>query len=177
MNASDLTPRPDPAWFIRPGGEDGSGHIHGTGHAARVTIHAGELATVLGLADWQVQAARLAGLWHDIGREHDGGDYFHGARSAGKVVGLGLHRGVARPVLEVALLAVTFHSAEDRRGEEASRYATNPAAALSVFRVLKDADALDRVRFGRNGLDLRLLRFKESHAMVGRAVELVRSVV
>jgi HD superfamily phosphodiesterase len=177
VNASDLTPRPDPAWFIRPGGEDGSEHIHGTGHATRVTMHAVELATVLGLAGWQVEAARLAGLWHDIGREHDGGDYFHGARSAGKVVGLGLHRGVDRPVLEVALLAVTYHSAEDRRGEEASRHATNPGAALSVYRVLKDADALDRVRFGRHGLDPNLLRFEESHAMIARAVELVRSVV
>jgi HD superfamily phosphodiesterase len=176
VNANELTPRPDPTWFIRASGEDGSADIHGTGHATRVTTHAVELATVLGLADWQVEAARLAGLWHDIGREHDGGDYFHGARSAGKIVGLGLHRGVERPVLEAALLAVTYHSAEDRRGEEASRYTKNPAAALAVYRVLKDADALDRVRFGRFGLDPNLLRFKESHAMIARAVELLRSV-
>lgn len=33
----------------------------------------------------------------------------------------------------------------------------------------------DRVRFGRNRLDLRQLRFEESHPMVAKAAELVRS--
>lgn len=74
----------------------------------------------------------------------DGGDYFHGARSAGKVIGLGLHRGIAPLTLEVALLTVTLHNVEDRRGEEAARRATDPGGALAVYRVLKDADALDR---------------------------------
>jgi len=176
MNPPIALARPDRAWFIRSTGEDGSADIHGVGHATRVTIHAVELATVLRLPDRQVEAARLAGLWHDIGREHDGGDYFHGARSAGKVIGLGLHRGIALPVLELALLAVNFHNVEDRWGEDAARFATEPGAALAVFRVLKDADALDRVRFGRNRLDPRLLRFEASHAMVARAVELLHSV-
>jgi hypothetical protein len=175
MNPPFDLARPDPAWFIRSHGEDGSADIHGVGHATRVTIHAVELATVLGLAGWQVESARLAGLWHDIGREHDGGDYFHGARSAGKVIGLGLHRGIALPVLEVALLAVNFHNVEDRWGEDAARFATEPGAALAVFRVLKDADALDRVRFGPGHLKLHLLRFPESRCRVDRAFELVRA--
>jgi HD superfamily phosphodiesterase len=166
---------PEPAWFVRSDGEDGSKYIHGLGHATRVTIHAVELATALGLGAWQVDAVRLAGLWHDIGREHDGGDYFHGARSAGKVIGLGLHRGVAPLALEVALLAVTFHNVEDRRGEEAARRATDPGGALAVYRVLKDADALDRVRFGRNHLDPKQLRLELSHARIDRAVELFKS--
>ena len=174
MNLPSALAGPDPAWFIRSNGEDGSADIHGVGHATRVTIHAVELATALRLPDWQVEAARLAGLWHDIGREHDGGDYFHGAKSAGKVVGLGLHRGVALPTLEVALLAVTFHNVEDRRGEDAARYATDPAAALAVFRVLKDADALDRVRFGLNRIDPKQLRLEVSHGRIVRAVELLR---
>ncbi len=174
MNPPVALARPDPAWFIRSDGEDGSQDIHGVGHATRVTIHAVELATALGLPDWQVEAARLAGLWHDIGREHDGGDYFHGARSAGKVIGLGLHRGIALPILEVALLAVNFHNVEDRRGEDAARYATDPAAALAVFRVLKDADALDRVRFGLNRIDPKQLRLEVSHGRIVRAVELLR---
>jgi HD superfamily phosphodiesterase len=166
---------PDPAWFVRSHGEDGSSLIHGVGHARRVTAHAFELAMALRLPAWQVEAARLAGLWHDIGREHDGGDYFHGARSAGKVIGLGLHRGVAPATLEVALLAVTFHNVPDSWGERAAGEASDRTSALAVFRVLKDADALDRVRFGPRGLDPTLLRFKESHARIERAVELVRS--
>ena len=174
MNPPFALDRPDATWFIRSTGEDGSADIHGVDHATRVTIHAVELATALRLPDWQVEAARLAGLWHDIGREHDGGDYFHGARSAGKVIGLGLHRGMALPILEVALLAVNFHNVEDRWGEEAARFATEPTAALAVFRVLKDADALDRVRFGRNRLDPKQLRLEASHDRIGRALELLR---
>ncbi|MBK9518151.1 MAG: hypothetical protein IPO09_12540 [Anaeromyxobacter sp.] len=168
-----LLTRPDPAWFIRPDGEDGSATIHGVGHVTRVTVHAVELATQLGLAGWQVEAARLAGLWHDIGREHDGGDYFHGGRSAGKAVGLGLHLGVEPRTLEVALFAVTYHAVEDHWGEEASELTSDPAATLAVYRVLKDADALDRVRFGRHRLDVRQLRHPEARVRIERAVQLV----
>lgn len=165
--------RPDPAWFRRSGGEDASTGIHGVDHVTRVTVHAVELALALGLPPWQVEAARLAALWHDIGRERDGADFHHGARSAGKVLGLGLHAGVAPPVLELALLAVTFHAGDDRWGEAEARRLPDPEAALAVFRVLKDADALDRVRFGRSGLDARLLRLEASRRRIRRAVELL----
>ena len=47
----------------------------------------------------------------------------------------------------------------------------DPEAALRVFRVLKDADALDRVRLG--DLDVSYLRFPESVQRVDRAWELL----
>ncbi len=50
----------------------------------------------------------------------------------------------------------------------------DPAAALAVFRVLKDADALDRVRFGLNRIDPKQLRLEVSHGRIVRAVELLR---
>jgi hypothetical protein len=73
----------------------------------------------------------------------------------------------------VALLAVTFHNVDDRWGEEATRRLPDPAAALAVYRVVKDADALDRVRFGRGHLDVRQLRLEASLARIDRAVALV----
>ena len=47
-------------------------------------------------------------------------------------------------------------------------------AVLRVFRVLKDADALDRVRLG--DLDPSYLRFEVSRESVERAWELLREI-
>jgi hypothetical protein len=168
---------PDASWFLRPDGEDGSAGVHGIAHAWRVGVHASELAEALSLPPWEREALRLAALWHDIGRDSDGGDYFHGGKSAGKVVGLGLHRGVEPVTLEVALLAVTFHSATDRWGEEAAAKSSDPDAALRVYRLLKDADGLDRIRLGARRLDVAMLRFPESRARIERARELLRMPV
>ncbi|MGB8930732.1 MAG: HD domain-containing protein [Anaeromyxobacteraceae bacterium] len=160
--------------FVRPDGKDGSQSIHGVGHVWRVGVHARELAEALRLPPWEREALRLAALWHDIGRTCDGRDDFHGAKSAGKVVGLGLHRGVRTTTLAVALFAVTYHSAPDPVGEEAVEGEDDPDATLRVFRLLKDADGLDRLRLGEHKLDVRQLRHAESRHRVARARELLR---
>ncbi len=113
-------PSPDPRWFIRPDGKDASRTIHGVTHTLRVMIHAVEIAEGLRVAAWEREAVVLAALWHDIGRTHDGGDYYHGAKSAGKVVGLGLHAGHPQPLVEVALYAATHHSGDERHAERAA---------------------------------------------------------
>jgi HD superfamily phosphodiesterase len=165
-------PRPDPAWFLRPDGTDGSPGIHGVGHTVRVLVHAVEIAEALGAVGWERDSVVLAALWHDIGRTDDGADYYHGAKSAGKAVGLGLHRGVDARVLETALHAVTHHSGSEPHGERAARWLPEPDAALRVFRILKDADGLDRVRLG--DLDPSYLRLEPSRRRVERASQLLR---
>jgi len=171
----DAVPHPDPAWFLRSSGEEASGTIHGVAHARRVAVHALDLADALGASRVERDAVLLAALWHDIGREHDGGDYFHGARSAGKVLGLGLHRGVPPRVLELALFACTYHVPEDGWAERAARYESDPRAALRVLRILKDADALDRVRLGERSLKTDFLRLPESLGLVELAWALLRA--
>ena len=160
-------------WFARPNGELGS-RLHGVEHTRRVLIHATELGATLGLVPGEIEAVSHAALWHDIGRTHDGVDYYHGAKSAGKVIGLGLHEGIDRYVLDLALFAVTHHSGSEEHAERAatSRHTADPAATLRVFRVLKDADGLDRVRLG--DLDVSYLRFPESRERIDRAWELLR---
>jgi hypothetical protein len=167
-------PMPDAAWFLRPDGRDGSGAIHGVGHTFRVMIHGFELAQELGVAAWEREAVVRAALWHDIGRTFDGGDHFHGGKSA--VVGLGLHAGLEPLVVETALHAATYHCVPDRYGEETARFLPGAAGALRVFQILKDADALDRVRFGSGRLDERQLRLAASRGRLERACELVRLV-
>jgi hypothetical protein len=173
MTSPDGLPEPDPAWFLRPDGEDGSLGIHGLNHTRRVMIHAEEIATALGVEPRVREAAVRAALWHDIGRTDDGGDYYHGAKSAGKVVGLGLHRGHPPSVVELALLAVTHHSGGEEYGVRAAEeFFDDPDAALLVFRILKDADGLDRVRLG--DLDVTRLRLPGSDRRVDRAEYLLR---
>ena len=167
-------PRPDPRWFLRPDGEDASGTIHGVSHTLRVMFHATEIADGLGVAAWERETVVLAALWHDIGRTHDGGDYYHGAKSAGKVVGLGLHRGLNPFHVDVALYAVTHHSGDEGHGERAARWFDDEEAALRIFRILKDADGLDRVRL--RDLDPSRLRLPGSSARVERAGELLRLI-
>jgi hypothetical protein len=182
-------PQPQAAWFIRPNGFDAAPTIHGMRHTRRVLIHATAIAEALGLEPWQREAIELAACWHDIGRTHDGVDYYHGAKSAGKVVALGLHEGVDRLVYETALFAVTQHCVDERRakdeacrlryfvddgeGEWVPRYA-DAADVMPVFLVLKDADGLDRVRLG--GVDMSYMRTDPARGMEARAWELLAEI-
>ena len=159
------------AWFVRPNGFDASGTVHGLAHTLRVWVHAQALAQTLGLRLWQMEALHHAALWHDIGRVDDNTDYYHGARSAGRVIGLGLHEGLAADVREAALFSCTHHCGSERHAERALLATPAPAGYRAVFRVLKDADALDRVRI--HDLDPDQLRHDESRARVPRALELL----
>jgi hypothetical protein len=159
-------------------------------HARRVLVHATAIAEALGLEPWQREAVELAACWHDIGRTHDRVDYFHGAKSAGKVVALGLHEGIEPHVYETALFAVTHQCGSERHAEEAAchvRYFVDPGGSgswmrrfvdavdvMSVFVVLKDADGLDRVRLG--DLDMSYMRTDPAKGMEARARELLREI-
>jgi HD superfamily phosphodiesterase len=169
-------PAPDPRWFVRPSGEDAARTIHGVSHTVRVMIHAAEIAVTERVSDRERETAVLAALWHDIGRTHDGVDYYHGAKSAGKVVGLGLHAGLPPDQVEVALHAVTHHSGDEGHAERAASWLADRDAAHRVFLILKDADGLDRVRLGDGDLDVSYLRLRGSRSRVERAWELLRLV-
>lgn len=164
----------DPDWFTRPDGSVASGGIHGIGHTKRVLLHTLDISAGVGVADWERQAAVLAAAWHDIGRVHDGADYYHGALSAGKVVGLGLQIGIEPRVRDAALFAVTHHSGSEVHAERDAEWNRDGGATLRVFQILKDADALDRVRLG--DLDTDYLRFEYSVTRVDRAWELFAAV-
>jgi len=117
------------------------------------------------------ESTLLAALWHDIGRTDDGRDHYHGAKSAGKVVGLGLHREHPPAVVELALLAVTHHCGSEDHGIRATGEHPDATAARRVFPLLKDADGLDRVRLG--DLDAGFLRLPPSSQRVARARQLL----
>jgi hypothetical protein len=164
----------DPGWFDRPDS------IHGLSHTRRVLIHATEIAAARDLdPDW-FDSLVLAVAWHDIGRTHDGREPEHEPRSAAKVLQLGLGDGVERSRLIRALFAVEWHSVPDalavERAAALARGGFKPEVGtmLRVLWVLKDADALDRVRI--NDLDVNQLRYPCSQARVEEAWRLLSEI-
>lgn len=123
---------------------------------------------------WEIEAVRFAAMWHDIGRMCDGVDYYHGAKSAGKVIGLGLHLAVDPIILDAALFAVTHHCGSEEHALRAARNSCEPDAYVRVLYVLQDGDALDRARLG--DLDEDYLHYAPSCLRVERAYELLDEV-
>ncbi len=149
----DLVPSPD--LFHRPS------VIHGQAHVARVMVHAFRLLDALG---WSEEAPRLwaAVYLHDLARRHDGVCPHHGQWAAERLPHLAGVRvlftrgGVRDEDVDAIATAVTWHS----RPQELDR--DHPHWRLTSL--LKDADALDRVRI--DALDPRYLRHEASHTMI-----------
>ncbi len=147
--------------------------IHGQRHVGRVMIHAMRLADVL-----HYGAVTRAMLWaavylHDLRRTHDLECHVHGrdavkhlltnAELYAKIVTvIEAASGMSARDLLPIRTAVTYHSLPAELSD------WHPAWTLTAL--LKDADALDRVRI--DDLDPRYLRFKETHTMIDFAWQL-----
>jgi hypothetical protein len=138
--------------------------LHGQAHVTRVMIHAIRLIEATG------QTGHAPRLWaavflHDIARTHDGICYRHGADAARRLRGEALlqHRlaeaGLTEADYPAIEAAVTAHSAPNEVRRDHEHW---PLIAL-----LKDADALDRVRI--NDLDSNYLRHPQAKQMVSFA--------
>ena len=169
-----------PAWWFRR-----ASRLHGESHTRRVHVHAQRLLERL---RWDEADARLvlrAALWHDIGRETDGVEPPHGARGAARADELGLTAGL--PPDDAALVRFAIPGTRCRTGaprrrrpssprpKTAARRLAQPERALRVLWLLKDADALDRVRLGfGERADPRQLRHPEAIDQIRFADRAVR---
>jgi hypothetical protein len=149
-----LARRPDvpQAWFRRVS------RVHGVSHTQRVHIHAQRLIETLGWSEADGGLVLSAVLWHDIGRHGDGVEPRHGASSVARTDELGLAAGLSPADAAAVRFAILRHSLPDGDApEQAARLETSadearrlaePERALRILGLLKDADALDRVRLG-----------------------------
>ncbi len=176
-------------WFLR------TSTLHGIGHTQRVHIHAQRLAAEHAWSDADTRLALQAALWHDIGRTDDDVDPHHGAASALRAARLGLTAQLSETDAEVVLFAVRFHSLSDEEAVEAAwtsavergpawpgsdaraRIREDPERALGILWLLKDADALDRVRLAEwEAADPDQLRLPGSERLLPFAAELYKAV-
>lgn len=184
---AQLAPVVPPEWFVDPGRAPG---LHGAKHIRRVYLLVLRLTVELGKSGPQPgmpqpdgrlgDLALHAALWHDLGRTHDGVEPGHGARSAERVLELGMTAHLPADDAALVLFAVRNHSLADDEGRDAA-FATyhtatagdGPEAALTVLWLLKDADALDRVRLAPgDGCDPGQLRYAASRELLPFATRL-----
>lgn len=144
-------------------------HVHGQRHVARVMIHAMRLIDATGTEHLRTQLWAAVFL-HDLARTHDGECHRHGADAVARwkhepalatMLGERQIHFDAEPGVQ---LAVRLHCMPKRH--EPPRDSPDwPLVAL-----LKDADALDRVRLG--DLDPSYLRWPQARKMIDFAQQL-----
>ena len=143
---------------------DNQSSLHGINHTYRVMYH----CLVLGDLMQNRKAALLAFMGafiHDMARKHDGFCTGHGAWATTYKLpvfrGLFIESGASGEELKLIARAVHYHSLS------VDLPVSDPG--WEVCAILKDADALDRIRLGETNLRPEYLRFSESHTLIAHA--------
>lgn len=131
-------------------------HIHGVAHIERVLLFGGLIAMQNHCNEEDTKLLLTACSYHDIGRIDDSLDDDHGRRSSEKLPSV---ISLSSEDMAIVQAAIYSHSIDDSRMENviASFGILDKARAIRVAKMLKDADALDRVRV--YDLDPNYLRF------------------
>lgn len=143
---------------------------HGINHTYRVMYHVLNIGQRAGM-NQEIKSAFCAAFIHDMARSHDSYCTEHGPRAAqlkfpvfkNSFQSLGLNHDDLRAIK----LAISNHSI---RHEIFTGHKYYKTVAL-----LKDADALDRVRIGENNLKIQYLRIPESLQLIDFAKKLYYS--
>lgn len=153
--------------------------VHGMPHYERVLLYALLIAGQELPDDAEaMEILAHAAVWHDSRRMDDYLDTGHGARAAvyyhdycGKHPEIHFH-----PESE---LLMRFHDIDDSKGFDriAKQFADRKDYVSTLFRIFKDADALDRWRLGDTGLDPAFLRTETAKGMVSFSKGLVESTM
>ncbi|MCM1348649.1 MAG: isochorismatase family protein [Firmicutes bacterium] len=134
--------------------------IHAAYHCERVLMYALMVAwKEVGDDKRVLNALAHASVFHDTRRQDEYLDTGHGARAA--VYYSEFCRGNSDvEFMPEAELAMRYHDIDDKTGIKAIRDAKNidTERALLIYKIFKDADALDRWRLGNYGLDRKFLR-------------------
>ncbi len=148
--------------------------IHGQGHIERVLLFGSFLSMENRLSSEDTGLLLDACSYHDVGRIDDSKDDAHGARSALQIAELTGRSGTDLAIIQAA---VTAHSPADTHMKSIllQYNLASSLRALSIANLLKDADALDRVRVC--DLDPKFLRNPHSVKYVKLASILYRNYV
>jgi len=152
--------------------------IHGVGHMKRVLFISLILAYLEKLNSKDIDILANCSLFHDIGRINNHEDTLHGTFSYEKAVKNDLLRDIPNDEeSQITKLIITTHSMDDSlmpsrvnnfKGIE------DKERGLRLLKIFKDADGLDRVRFG--GLDERYLRTEHAPELVMIAEKLLNDI-
>lgn len=139
------------------------GTIHEKPHALRVLLLALLIGALEPLEGPDLERLALCAVFHDSRREDDDLDTGHGMRASLHYAGWAKAQGeVPDPVVRHT---IAFHDLDDIIG---CGLAVEPEKRR-ITQIFKDADALDRYRFGLDGLDPSFLRRPASKRLMRAA--------
>ena len=145
--------------------------LHTVEHCIRVLIYSLILAEKLNLSEDETEILALCAVFHDTRRFSDKYDTGHGKRAAEYYKEYCEENGLNfRPEVYAIM---KYHDRNDELGVE--KIKENPSLnerTVLLYKAFKDADALDRFRLGKNGLDAKRLRNKEALGMYDLAEEI-----
>ena len=135
--------------------------LHGVMHTYRVMLHVLRLGLITG-HHAEAKNAFFAAYIHDMARKHDGYCTQHGTDAANNKLpqyqALFIKNGATQGDILSIGKACTMHS----QGSEPPKTDQD----WLTIALLKDADALDRIRLGEDDLNISYLRFNESHDQI-----------
>lgn len=151
----------DPDDFkILPGFFDHPSRLHGASHTWRVMTHV--LIIGRNLPSEVLRPAFFGAFIHDMARQHDGYCSQHGEDAAATkpemFSDLFARYKLSPKEFEAMKCAVTFHSLPVEPGNDHPHHL--------CISLLKDADALDRIRMGPLNLNPAYLRLEESRRLI-----------
>ncbi len=150
--------------------------IHTRAHAERVLLYA--LVMAHRMKDiLPAHAATMlahAAVFHDTCRLDDGLDVGHGGRAAAHYKEFAAtHAQVS--YYEEAKYTIAYHDCDDNIGVDVinNHFGPQSQVPILIYKIFKDADALDRFRLGADGLDVSYLRTRAAMELIGFARNLV----
>lgn len=143
---------------------------HGVMHTYRVMRLARELSQQYNLSSHEDQILMCACCYHDIGRKNDYEDFEHGRDSVLVCEEKNLFRKfyLFPSQIEWAKTLIIYHAIPD------SQFCTTNDRLQLLYNIIKDADAIDRLRF--DDLDKSFLRLPESHGLIGLECRLLKEL-
>lgn len=153
--------------------------IHAAGHCERVLLYALIIGhEVFGDNLHVLTTLAHAAVFHDTRRQDDYLDTGHGARAA---VYYRQFRDETPDIdfIPEAQLIMKYHDIDDMRGKVGIKHDFHGSLPrmLKLYDIFKDADALDRWRFGNGGLDPKYLRTEQAKTMVEYSHRIVNETI
>lgn len=147
--------------------------IHTKEHCARVLLLALIIADKIGLSDKEMDELSIAAVFHDSRRIDDWLDRGHGKRASEYYKDYCHNNNI--PFDIQVYYIIHYHDQNDDIGLlEIGKDPSVQEICILLYQIFKDADALDRFRLGPNGLNVNMLRTKESRKLVDFAKYLLK---
>ena len=152
--------------------------LHSKSHSERVLMNALLIGhRIFGDASNELTCLAHAAIFHDSCRWDDCLDVGHGARAAEYYASYCKERELE--LSKEAYYCMKYHDRDDVEGITSinNNFEDSANHTILLYQIFKDADALDRYRFGTHGVDKSFIRNRESIDLMDTALELVKNTI